>query len=240
MMAKRKKGPPAVPLTRQRLIEGLPGPAGTRIRTTRPEESAQFGDLLTAATDGIEQAHLEAVAAGKCGRWLLEGLASGERALTELLVRADLGSRLQDAALAMSLPLVVQDDGGDLVGALLALPPGQLVQSVREAGYQQHAMLAMLKYAKIKAVAVTEQARGQGLGAALLKRCGQVYWALDFMLLYGEFATERELGPYYRKQGFDVLDPGQTTDVGYVLTGRPIGLGAGPGEQLFYRWNRKQ
>lgn len=58
--------------------------------------------------------------------------------------------------------------------------------------------------------------------------------------MYGEFATERELGPYYQKQGFDVLGTGQTTDVGYVLTGRPIGLGAGPGEQLFYRWNRKQ
>lgn len=239
-MAKRKKGAATVPLTRQRLVDGLRGPAGTRIRTARPEESAQFGHLLTAATDGIEQAHLDAVAAGQCGRWLLEGLAGGERALTEQLARADLGGRLQDAALAMSLPLVVQDDGGDMVGALLALPPGQLVQTVREAGYQQHAILAMLKYAKVKAVAVAEPTRGQGLGSALLKRCVQVYWALGFMLLYGEFAIERELGPYYHKQGFDVLDPGQTTDVGYVLTGRSIALGAGPGEQLFYRWNRDQ
>jgi hypothetical protein len=53
-------------------------------------------------------------------------------------------------------------------------------------------------------------------------RCVQVYWALGFMLLYGEFATERERGPYYQKQGFEVLGPGQTTDVGYVLTGRSI------------------
>ncbi|MFH8492288.1 hypothetical protein [Streptomyces longisporoflavus] len=52
----------------------------------------------------------------------------------------------------------------------------------------------------------------------------------------GEFATERKLGPYYTRHGYSVLAPGQTTDVGYILTGRPIGLGAGPGEQLFYRW----
>ncbi|MFI1400542.1 GNAT family N-acetyltransferase [Streptomyces sp. NPDC020681] len=96
----------------------------------------------------------------------------------------------------------------------------------------------MLKYVKIKALAVAEDARARGLGAALLKRCAQLYWQLDFMLLYGEFEIERALGPYYARQGFTVLEPGATTDVGFVLTGRPIGLGAGPGEQLFYRWNK--
>jgi hypothetical protein len=65
-----------------------------------------------------------------------------------------------------------------------------------------------------------------------------VYRELDFILLFGEFDTERALGPYYESHRFTVLSPGETTDVGFVLTGRPIGLGAGPGEQLFFRWNR--
>jgi hypothetical protein len=65
-----------------------------------------------------------------------------------------------------------------------------------------------------------------------------VYRELDFILLFGKFDTERALGPYYESHRFTVLSPGETTDVGFVLTGRPIGLGAGPGEQLFFRWNR--
>ncbi|MEV8425695.1 GNAT family N-acetyltransferase [Streptomyces niveus] len=88
----------------------------------------------------------------------------------------------------------------------------------------------MLKYVKIKGLAVDDGARGRGLGGAMLKRCAEIYWQLDFMLLFGEFEFERALGPYYARHGFTVLNPDQTTDVGFVLTGRPIALGAGPGE----------
>ncbi|WP_031511370.1 hypothetical protein [Streptomyces megasporus] len=65
-----------------------------------------------------------------------------------------------------------------------------------------------------------------------------MYGHLDFMLLYGQFEIDRALGPFYARPGFTALQPGRTTDVGFVLTGRPIGLGAGPGEQLFFRWKR--
>lgn len=68
------------------------------------------------------------------------------------------------------------------------------------------------------------------MGAVLLKRCSQLYWQLDVMLLYGEFETKRALGPFHARQGFTVLEPGESTGVGYVLAGRSIGLGAGPGE----------
>lgn len=72
---RRKPASPSVRLTSQRLIEGLPGPDGTRVRFTRPEDSDRFGELLTLATEEIEQAHLEGVAAGRCGKWLLAGLS---------------------------------------------------------------------------------------------------------------------------------------------------------------------
>ncbi|OEJ21552.1 GNAT family N-acetyltransferase [Streptomyces agglomeratus] len=233
---KRPSPSPSVRLTRQRLMDGLAGPDGTRVRLARPEDSVRFGELLTLATEEIEHAHVDGVAAGQCGEWLLDGLMGGDRVLTEPLLRAAGSGRLQDGALALSLPLVAEDRDGTLVGALLALPPGTVVQTVREAGYEQHSLLAMLKYVKIKGLAVAEEARGRGVGGALLKRCTQVYWQLDFMLLYGGFEIERALGPYYARHGFTVLKPGETTDVGFVLTGRPIGLGAGPGEQLFFRW----
>ncbi|MEU8852703.1 GNAT family N-acetyltransferase [Streptomyces sp. NPDC048564] len=95
----------------------------------------------------------------------------------------------------------------------------------------------MLKYAKIKAVVVREDARGRGIGATLLKRCVQVYWQLDYVLLFGGFKTPRALGPYYTRQGFTVLQTGQTIDVGTLLAGAPIQLGSGPGETFFYRWS---
>jgi GNAT superfamily N-acetyltransferase len=44
-------------------------------------------------------------------------------------------------------------------------------------GHKRYALLSMSKQAKINAVVVWEDARGRGIGAALLKRC--VYWRPD-------------------------------------------------------------
>ncbi|MGW3652454.1 GNAT family N-acetyltransferase [Streptomyces sp. NPDC000878] len=191
--------------------------------------------LLTEASDDLETGHLESLAEGRCGTWLLDGLAGAR--LVEPLVRAAAADDMQSAAAAMSLPLVAQDREGQVLGALLAVPSGTVISTVSQLpGHGQHALLSMLKYAKIKAVAVSKDARGRGIGAALLKRCVQLYWQLDYMLLFGGFETGRELGPYYTRQGFTVLRPGQTIDVGTLLAGMPIQLGSGPGETFFYRW----
>lgn len=222
-------------ITKQKMIDGLPGPQGVRIRYAVPEEAAVVTALLETAADDLETGHLEALAEGRCGTWLLDALAGAS--LTEPLVRTAAAGDLKPAAAAMSLPLVAQDRDGQVIGALLAVPSGTVISTVSQLpGHEQHALLSMLKYAKIKAVAVREDARGRGIGAALLKRCVQVYWQLDYMLLFGEFETPRELAPYYTRQGFTVLRPGQTIDVGTLLAGVPIQLGAGPGETFFYRW----
>ncbi|MGR3875663.1 GNAT family N-acetyltransferase [Streptomyces graminifolii] len=239
MAKKTKKKRPSttglVRLTRQKVTDGLPGPDGVRIRYAVPEEAGVVTELVKMADDDMETGHLEALADGQCGTWLLDALAGIDPA--EPLVRALSAGDLQPAAAALSLPLVAQDRDGHVIGALLTVPSGRIISDIAQLpGSQQHALLSMLKYAKIKALAVREDARGHGVGAALLKRCVQVYWQLDYMLLFGEFATERDLGPYYRPQGFTVLRPGQAIDVGTLLAGVPVHLGAGPGETFFYRW----
>lgn len=156
------------------------------------------------------------------------------------LVRAASAGELQRAAGELSLPLVARDGEGEIVGALLGVPSGTVISGLaRLPGSRQLPLLSMLTFAKIKAVAVSGDSRGRGIGAALLARCVQVYWQLDYTLLFGEFDTERDLGPFYRRQGFRVLRPGQAIDVGTLLTGSPLYLGAGPGLTFFHRWRQQ-
>ncbi|MGW3359943.1 GNAT family N-acetyltransferase [Streptomyces bungoensis] len=120
-----------------------------------------------------------------------------------------------------------------MTGALLGVPFATVVSGLsRLPASRQQILMSMLTYAKIKAVAVHEDARGRGIGAALLKWCVQVYGQLDYTLLFGEFDTGRDLGPYYTRQGFNVLRPGQAVDVGTLLTGVPLHLGAGTGSDV--------
>ncbi|MFJ4518980.1 GNAT family N-acetyltransferase [Streptomyces sp. NPDC088816] len=151
--------------------------------------------LLKAAADDLEAGHLEALARGECGTWLLDALAGAD--LGERLVRAAAAGELQRAAGELSLPLVARDNDGQVVGALLGVPSGTVISGLTRLPVRgQQILMSMLVYAKIKAVAVSDDARRRGIGAALLARCAQAYWQLDYRLLFGEFDTERALGPY--------------------------------------------
>jgi predicted N-acetyltransferase YhbS len=241
-MAKKrnKQRPSALPqVTRERLVQGWPVPGGSRIRLAKPQDAEAVAGLLKLATTGIESAHIDAIADGRLGAWLLDGLRDPREAMMMQLVRTASAGHLPDAALQLSLPLVAENRDGEVVGAMLALPPGTVTALLANTpGMEMHGLLAMLKFAKIKALAVAEHARGQNLGTALLKRGLQLYWQLDFRLVYGEFTTGSGLETYYRRHGFTVMEEGEQTDVGYILTGRPVLLGADAGERMFYRWRR--
>ncbi|MEU5255151.1 GNAT family N-acetyltransferase [Streptomyces longwoodensis] len=217
------------------MLDGMPGPDGVQIGFAVPAEAGVVTTLLQAAAHDLEAGHLEALARGECGTWLLDALADVD--LGERLVRAGAAGELQRAAGELSLSLVARDGDGQVVGALLGVPSGTVVSALsRQPGGRRYLLVSMLTYAKIKAVAVAEDARRRGIGATLLARCVQLYWQLDYMLLFGEFDTERALGPYYGRQGFTVLRPGQGIEVGTLLTGLPLHLGAGPGLTSFHRW----
>jgi GNAT superfamily N-acetyltransferase len=64
-----------------------------------------------------------------------------------------------------------------VVGAL-AVPSGTVISTVAQPpGRKRYALPSMPRHARIKAVVVREDARGRGIGAALLQRC--VYWRPD-------------------------------------------------------------
>ncbi|MGW1752369.1 hypothetical protein ACWCRD_43600 [Streptomyces sp. NPDC002092] len=126
-------------VTKQKLLEGLPGPSGVRIRYAVPEEADTVAALLKTAADDLETGHLLALAEGRCGTWLLDALAGV--GLTEPLVRAAATGDVQSAAAAMSLPLVAQDADGHIVGALLGVPSGTVISTVAQLpGHNQYAL----------------------------------------------------------------------------------------------------
>ncbi|MCX4461279.1 hypothetical protein OOK58_00930 [Streptomyces sp. NBC_01728] len=70
-----------VRLTKQKIVDGLPGPDGVRIRYAVPEEADAVTELLKMADDDLETGHLEALADGQCGTWLLDALTGARPAV---------------------------------------------------------------------------------------------------------------------------------------------------------------
>lgn len=84
--------------------------------------------LLKVAADNLEAGHLEALAQGRCGTWLLDALAGAD--LGEPLVRATVAGELQSAAAELSLPLVARDGKGQVIGALLGFQSGTVASGL--------------------------------------------------------------------------------------------------------------
>jgi GNAT superfamily N-acetyltransferase len=88
---------------------------------------------------------------------------------------------------------------------------------------------------KLKGVAVVADARGLGLGAALIKRNVRLYTQLGWHVAYGQFQAGSGSDAYYRRLDFDVLDADEPLDL-YKLIGFPLSIHPSPGQRLFVRW----
>jgi GNAT superfamily N-acetyltransferase len=123
-----------------------------------------------------------------------------------------------------------------LSGALLAMPPASVLAQVAVAGVPVlRALHGMAVLAKIQALAVDENNRGRGLGAALVSTCLAICFQAGYQLAYGQFRTGSGLEHYYRGLGFSILDTGQGISLRERL-GLPIGLTPETSEQFFLRW----
>ncbi len=232
-----KKAPRALPMTAERLVVGWSGPGGTRIRLACPGDTAQVAQLLELVDIRLDPAVGEVIEAGTVASSLLLGLDHGTDVMLRPLTEALDAARPETAMPGLIWVLVAAGRDGRVHGVLQAVPPVNVLADGIAGGVTLPAAMAgAARITKIRAVAVAESARGNGLGESLIKRSVRAYRQLGFRLIYGQFSTGSGLEAYYARQGFTVLDEGQDIDLRRMDL--PIIIRTDPAdpERLFVRW----
>jgi GNAT superfamily N-acetyltransferase len=234
----KKKRVRVLPATADRLVTGWAGPGGSRVRLARPGDTDQVTRLLALADISLDPAVGAVIKAGTVASTLLLGLDHGTNDMLRPLVEAAAAGNPDDAMPGLVLALVAEGRDGSLGGVLQAVPPTNVLADGVEGGVPVlNAVLGAAKVAKIRALAVAEDARGMGIGATLIRRTVGIYRQLGYCLVYGQFPTGSGLENYYSRQGFTVLDEGQHIDLSRL--GLPIHIRTDPSEpeRLFVRWH---
>ena len=231
-MARKKRGR-VLPATADRLVTGWAGPGGTRIRLARPGDTDHVSRLLALADLSLDPAVGAVIKAGTVASTLLRGLEHGTSDMLRPLVEAAAAGNPDGAMPGLVLVLVAEGREGCLGGVVQAVPPTNVLADGVDGGVP---VLGAAKVAKIRALAVAEDARGMGIGETLIRRSVGIYRQLGYCLVYGQFPTGSGLENYYSRQGFTVLDEGQHIDLRRL--GLPIHIRTDPSEpeRLFLRW----
>ena len=221
--------------TPRQLTDGIPGPAGVRVRLARPGESTVVDQLLRPANVSLLADVAAAIEDGTIASTLLTGLTSGQDEILRALVIAA-QSDPETAMPGLSAVLVAETPSHTLAGAIEARPPSWIFADAANAGVPlPQALLGTIAVIKICGVAVAEPARGSRIGTTLINACTGLYFQLGYLLAYGQFDARDGLAPYYMRLGFDVHSPGAAISLDERL-GLPVGIATMPGEQLFVRW----
>lgn len=220
------------------LERGWPGPEGGRIRCARPGEADTVARLLGHSGVELEPGmadHIDARTAG----WVLDAALADDR--DALRCAGDALLRQPDPLpllFSVSVPLLATDRAGEAVGALVALAPVGVIGDMLSAGWPETAIPGVATtLTKVASVGVDPQARGRGVGRALLGRCAQLYFGAGYTMVFGQFRVERRLAAFYERCSYVVLDEEDTVPVS--VAGGVVDLGTDPGQRLFYRRRRR-
>jgi len=139
---------------------------------------------------------------------LLAGVDHGTDGMLRPLEEAVAADRPEDAMPGLIWVLVAEGRDGFLHGMLLAVPPTNVLADGIQAGVPVPAVVAgAARVTKLRAVAVMEDARGQGLGATLIKRTVRTgHWvgeraATDLLALARKGRAFDSLGTVTTRQG---------------------------------------
>ncbi|WP_369265828.1 GNAT family N-acetyltransferase [Streptomyces harbinensis] len=234
----RKSSRPA-PLSADRVRKGWPGPAQTRIRLARSEDTDAVDALLDTAGVQLIPALRDAIEDGTAASTLLSGLDGTTSTFFRTTARSFAEQPTAQAMSGVSLTLVAAGQEDQVLGVLSVTAPGTIIEKAIEQGYEVPKALTLgVAIAKVHGLAVADTARGQGIAAALLKRAWQVYEQLNYFVLYGSYENGRDLEAFYTRCGYTVLPAGE----GFTLerVGVPFGIHAGPNECVFSRWRPRR
>jgi GNAT superfamily N-acetyltransferase len=230
----------------RKLDRGWAAMPGVRVRQAGPADMDAVRELSLLAGVTLEDELISAVIAGSAGQALRAGLRGGSDEFTRHLAGQFATHADQPLVAYLSAALILVADHRDhgITGALVAYPPPNIAELHVDARSdsrerQKMVMLGAIGAAKVKAVAVAEQARGKNIGGALLQRCKQVYFACGYVVVYGTMAATPGLPEFYLRNGFQVLGNGEGLDL-WAVFGTHSHLEAGTGERFFIRYKPSQ
>jgi ribosomal protein S18 acetylase RimI-like enzyme len=232
----------SAPISARKLDIGWAASPGIRVRQATPADMPAVRDLALLAGVKLDDELIEAVASGAAGQALRAGLDRGEDGFTRYIAgqfAAHWDQRLI-AYLSAALVLVAVDRDDGVVGALVAYPPPNVAEdhlATVDDNEQRGQLLTVgaIGVAKIKAVAVTPEARGRNIGTALIQRAREVYFTCGYMIVYGTMTAAANLPGFYQRCGFQVLEPGEALDL-WVVFGMHSRIEASPSERFFIRY----
>lgn len=232
---------------RDELLGGLPSPTGVKLRLSRPGESREVNRLLGLARAELEPEVARAIEKQEISSALIRALEPGRKhELLDDLAAAAKTSRRETirAWTGMTTVLVAETPEGELVGAIWAGPPFEWFQEIESAGvsFVQAGWAGPAAVVKLRSLGVDENARGTGIGTALVAACTELYFELGYRLAFGQIRIGLGLETYYSKLGFDVLAERETIRIDALL-GLPfsdIHITPKPQERLIARWRSTQ
>ncbi|MEU2058587.1 GNAT family N-acetyltransferase [Streptomyces bungoensis] len=124
-----------------------------------------------------------------------------------------------------------------IVGISSTIPPLSVLAGMERNGADAVALGATaMAYVKLRALAVADDYRRQGIASALLTKALAIHRDHRAFLAYGQFtAGDAGLDRFYRRHGFTIHAPGEPV----ILPGNSrypdVGASPLPGEQMFSR-----
>ncbi|MET7772070.1 GNAT family N-acetyltransferase [Nocardia sp. NPDC005366] len=140
-----------------------------------------------------------------------DGLLGSGHTNARATLRRTLDTHGVPAAAATRTTVSVAVVDGRIAGGVITGPTMWLLTRVL-ANTPDHLLLALLRTSEIQVLAVDEQHRRTGAGAALVRSAIRSSRALKAHVLYGQFPNTPRLSSFYRGCGLTVHTPGTAID----------------------------
>jgi len=235
-------------VTDRHAVEGWPIDDEIRVRLARPDDIPAVEMLSAAAGVDLDEEVIEAVTTGAVAAALRAGLEGGKDAFVEHLSEQIFANQTGNQAVTLqhaTLVLVADHAVRGVVGALVAFPPARVIESLLEHlrrtgadGLRMTQLLysVVMGMTRIKAIAVDERLRRNGIGGALLLRCWQIFERNGYTIIFGQADDSPDLSRFFRRHGFVMLEPDSGFDP-WVVVGVHADVRPDIGQRTFL-WRR--